>query len=184
MLVEPLVSGTTARPMKQEKNPITSISITKVVCTVDMFPMNCLYQYLHRQEAKKLAKLNKKQKNHLYKLYLSLKLPGYWLQQAVFLKIYFLLPLQRFNWRCYSFAFLLTDRSIIPKVLREFKEIIIFKTKNRSFIIFTMYNLLDNSKGVRPFTNIWIWLLLLPLFFSATNVASICNFTSSVQIWL
>lgn len=118
-----------------------------------MFPMNCLYQYLHRQEAKKLAKLNKKTKNHLYKLYLSHKLPGYWLQQLVFLKIYFLLPLQCFNWRCYSFAFLLTDRSINSKVLREFKEIIIFKTKNRSFIIFTMYNLLDNSKGARPLKN-------------------------------
>lgn len=57
-LVEPLVRGMTARPMKQEKNPITSISVTEVVCTVDILPVDCFNQYLHRQEAKELAKLN------------------------------------------------------------------------------------------------------------------------------
>lgn len=57
-LVEPLVRGMTARPMKQEKKPITSISVTEVVCTVDRLPVDCFNQYLHRQEAKELAKLN------------------------------------------------------------------------------------------------------------------------------
>lgn len=134
--------------------------------------------------SKGISKTQYKTKNHLYQLYLSPKLPGYWLQQPVFLMIYFPFSLQCFSWRCYSSAFLLTDRSIISKVLTEFKEITIFKTENRSSIIFPMYCLPDNSNGVRSFKNIWIWLRLLPLLPSATNVISICNFTSSVQIWL
>lgn len=133
----------------KKKNFITSISVTEVVCTADTFPVDCFDRYLHRQEVKELAKLNIK-KNHLYQLYLSPKLPGYWLQQPVFLKIYFLFPLQCFSWRCYSFAFLLTDRSINSKAVIEFKEITVFKTKNRSFIIFPMYNQPD-SKGIRSF---------------------------------
>lgn len=118
-------------------------------------PSGLLWPIPSQAGRKGISKTQYKTKNHLYQLYLSPKLLGYWLQQPVFLMIYFPFPLQRFSWRCYSFAFLSTDRSTSSKVLIDFKEITIFKTKSRSFMIFPMYSLPDNSKDVK-FKNIWI----------------------------
>lgn len=44
------------------KKLITSISVTEIVWTVDMAPVDRFDQQLHRQEAKELAKPNIKQK--------------------------------------------------------------------------------------------------------------------------
>lgn len=51
-------------------------------------------------------------------------------------------------------------------------------------MIFQTHSLPDHSEVVRYLKSIWIWLRTMPLFCWAMNVVNICNFMSSVQVWL